>query len=110
MSRASKFWKELQIQSVRYFNQLKEFEKFDDRITNTRRELVMRSNREYNYRASLNMEKEMYKETKKLTSQMQKKNQDFEDKFMKNAQQYFSHKGPSASNWVDKEVADFFYD
>lgn len=110
MSRASKFWKQLQLQSARYLKRLKEFEKFDDKITNTRREMVIRSNREYNYRASLNMEKDVYKEAKKLSDALLKKNQDFEATFMKNAEIYFGRKGPVPSNWVDKEVADFFYD
>ena len=72
--------------------------------------MVIRSNREYNYRASLNMEKEIYKEAKRLSDKLIKKNEYFEAKFMKNAEVYFSHRGPAPSNWIDKEVADFFYD
>jgi hypothetical protein len=109
LSLASKFWKEIQLKMARYRKKFDYFQKFDRKTIWTKKTLNFRNNREMLYKAAIQMENIEYRDQRKIALELKTKSEKFENDLRKNIAEYYSKKGPSASNWKNIEVSDIFY-
>ena len=96
--KAAKLWNYLQLEGDRFAAQQKLIRTYDRRVLRNKKMLNFRNNREMVYESSLRFEETLYKNNKKVSSSMRKKQVVFEKKTADNLTHYYLRKGASTAS------------